>query len=611
VTRRVVALAGNPNVGKSTIFNALTHMHQHTGNWPGKTVETARGWFRFREQAYELVDLPGCYSLSARSPEEEAARDFLQSGEAEAAIVVCDATCLERCLILVLQVMALVPRTVVAVNLMDEAKKKGIEIDLGLLQRRLGISVVGTAAREETGLSTLMATLEGCFAALPQADPYIASRETEDAETLVQRAEELCQEAVNIPKGADRRDRMLDKIFTSRLTGFPIMLALLIGIFWLTIQGANVPSAWLSAGFARLGTVLTAGLTRLGLPDMLIDMLMNGIYKVMTWVVAVMLPPMAIFFPLFTILEDFGYLPRVAFNLDRCFQRCRACGKQALTMMMGFGCNAAAVTGCRIIDTPRERLIAILTNSLVPCNGRWPILISLMALFLTGSEPWAAFQGAAILSGAVILGVGMTFLSSWFLSKTLLKGESSSFILELPPYRVPKVGKVIIRSILDRTLRVLGRAVVTAAPAGCIIWLLTHISVGEVSLLAHLTNFLEPLGHLLGMDGVILTGFLLALPANELALPVMLLAYTAGGTLAEVEEAALFPVLVAHGWTWKTAVCTMLFTLFHSPCATTLLTVHKETGSWKWSGIALLLPLLCGTLVCMLTNLVFFFLFPL
>jgi len=336
----------------------------------------------------------------------------------------------------------------------------------------------------------------------------------------------------------------------------------------------------------------------------LVDVLMNGVYKVMTWVVAVMLPPMAIFFPLFTLLEDFGYLPRVAFNLDRCFQGCHACGKQALTMMMGFGCNAAAVTGCRIIDSPRERLIALLTNSLVPCNGRWPILITLISLFLAGNGAWAGLCGAAILCGAVVLGVGMTFLCSWLLSESILKGQSSSFALELPPYRAPQVGKVIVRSVLDRTLKVLGRAVISAAPAGLVLWLLTHISVGNASLLAHLTAFLDPLGQGLGLDGVILTGFLLALPANEIALPIMLLAYTAGEMLVQAEGSALFPVLIAHGWTWKTAVCALIFTLFHWPCATTLLTVRKETGSWKWTGAAFLLPTLCGMAMCALVHLI-------
>ncbi len=599
---RRVALAGNPNVGKSTIFNALAKLHQHTGNWPGKTVETARGRCSFRGMDYELIDLPGCYSLFARSAEEEVARDFLCRGAPDAAIVVCDATCLERNLNLVLQVMEVVPRTVVAVNLMDEAEKKGVRVDLGQLSRSLGVPVVGTTARDEKGLSALLSALEGTFAApsRPLSDPLPDfSADDGQAETFVRRAETISRAAVTVPEDAARRDRLLDRLFTSRLTGFPIMLLLLLGVFWLTIVGANAPSAWLSAAFGTLGEALTAALLSLSLPPALVDALMNGVYKVMTWVIAVMLPPMAIFFPLFTLLEDFGYLPRVAFNLDRCFHACRACGKQALTTMMGFGCNAAAVTGCRIIDSPRERLIAILTNAFVPCNGRFPTLITLITLFLAGS----GVRGAALLTAAIVLGVGMTLLASRLLSATVLKGIPSSFTLELPPYRTPQVGKVIVRSVLDRTLKVLGRAVVSAAPAGLILWLLSHITLGEVSLLARFTALLDPLGRILGLDGVILAGFLLALPANEIALPIMLMAYTGGGELLELEGAALLQTLSAQGWTASTAVCVGLFTLMHWPCATTLLTVRKETGSWRWTALAFALPTAFGLLACLLANL--------
>jgi len=607
VINRVVALAGNPNVGKSTIFNALTHLRQHTGNWPGKTVSNARGRFCFRELEYELVDLPGCYSLFARSAEEEVARDFLCSAAPDAAIVVCDATCLERNLNLVLQVMEAVPRTVVAVNLMDEAEKKGIQVDLGLLQRRLGVPVVGTTARDEKGLSALLAALDGTFAAPKRtvsAPDYIAAADDGRAEQFVRRAEELCREAVRVPEDAHRRDRALDRLFTSRLTGFPIMLLLLLGIFWLTIEGANLPSAWLSGLFARLGTALEAALTAARVPAAVTDALVNGVYRVTSWVVAVMLPPMAIFFPLFTLLEDFGYLPRVAFNLDRCFRGCRACGKQALTMMMGFGCNAAAVTGCRIIDSPRERLIAVLTNSFVPCNGRWPTLITLITLFLAGTGAWAGIKGAALLAGVILLGVGMTLLCSRFLSGTILRGAPSSFTLELPPYRVPQVGRVIVRSVLDRTIRVLGRAAAAAAPAGLILWILSHITVGEAPLLLRLTALLDPPGRAMGLDGAILTAFLLALPANEIALPILLMTYTSGTVLSQVQTPALLRVLTVNGWTWKTAVCALLFTLMHWPCATTLLTVKKETGSWRWSALAFLLPTACGAAACLLTNLV-------
>lgn len=676
---RVVALAGNPNVGKSTIFNALTGLRQHTGNWPGKTVSNARGWCRTGGQGCTLVDIPGCYSLFAHSAEEEVARDFLCFGSPDAAVVVCDATCLERNLNLVLQVMEAVPRVVVAVNLMDEAAKKGIALDLPLLSHRLGVPVVGTAARDNAGLDTLLDALDHSFSApLPETPPvvyptyiekavarllplveplsgpvqprWLAARlldadrslrtslvealdlDLEAASTLgralndlraelseegitpqqlrddlaaafVRRAEQLCRGTVRASEQADRRDRLLDWIFTSKTTGFPIMLLLLMGIFWLTIVGANYPSTLLSSAFERLGVFLTGWMTAAGAPAVVVDALMNGVYRVMTWVVAVMLPPMAIFFPLFTLLEDFGYLPRVAFNLDRCFQRCRACGKQSLTMCMGFGCNAAGVTGCRIIDSPRERLIAVLTNNFVPCNGRFPTLIALITLFLAGAGAGAGLKGAALLAGVIVLGVGMTLLSSRLLSSTVLKGVPSSFTLELPPYRPPQVGKVIVRSVVDRTLKVLGRAVVSAAPAGLIIWILANVWVGNLTLLAHLTGFLDPLGRMLGMDGVILAGFLLALPANEIALPIILMAYTSGTGLMELEGYALLGVLSAHGWTWTTAVCVILFTLMHWPCATTLLTIRKETGSLKWTGLAFFLPTACGFAACFLVRL--------
>ena len=670
---RVAALAGNPNVGKSTVFNALTGLRQHTGNWAGKTVSNAQGYCTFRGHGYVLVDLPGCYSLMAHSAEEEAARDFLCFGGADAAVVVCDATCLERNLNLVLQTIELQPRTVVCVNLMDEAKRRGVAVDLEELHLLLGVPVVGTSARSRRGLDHLMASLaqvieadapepncvvypdavETAVAKLvpilradcpPQIPPRwlalrlidgddsiraalrthlgitLAEEEAVDAalegfdraslcdqivSAVVRHAERVAAVSVrSMQEKYSRRDQRLDRILTGKLTGFPIMLLMLLVIFWLTISGANHPSALLSEGLFALGEVLRSLCTALVLPGWLISLLIDGAYKTLAWVVSVMLPPMAIFFPLFTLLEDLGYLPRVAFNLDHAFRKCSACGKQALTMCMGFGCNAAGVVGARIIDSPRERLLAIITNNFVPCNGRFPTLIAIISMFfVAASGLFGSVLSAALLVLVILLGVGMTFLVCKLLSKTILKGVPSSFTLELPPYRRPQIGKVIVRSVLDRTLFVLGRAAAVALPAGVLIWVMANVTVGERTLLMHCAGFLDPFAGLLGLDGVILLAFILGLPANEIVVPIILMAYLAQGSLTEMADyASLHALLVANGWTWVTALCTMLFSLFHWPCSTTLMTIKKETQSLKWTVASFLIPTGCGVALCMAVN---------
>ena len=598
---RVIALCGNPNVGKSTIFNALTNLHQHTGNWPGKTVANAQGYCRHKERGYLLVDLPGCYSLQAHSAEEEAARDFLLSGSPDCTVAVCDAPCLERNLNLVLQVLELTPNLIVCVNLLDEAKRKGVRVDLAKLSELLGTPVVGASARDGKGLSELMDEVEKlCHEPkppreLPETDP----------EMRVHQAQWISEAAVSLePQNRSvSRDRKLDRILTSPLTGFPIMLLLLLGIFWLTITGANYPSALLSEGLFWLGDRIRDRFIYLGSPEWLTGLVCDGMYRTLAWVVAVMLPPMAIFFPLFTLLEDFGYLPRVAFNLDRCFKSCGACGKQALTTCMGFGCNAAGVVGCRIIDSPRERLIAMLTNNFVPCNGRLPMLISLITMFFVGAAGGlgASVLSSAMLVGLIALGLLMTLAVSKFLSATLLKGVPSSFTLELPPYRRPQLGKVIVRSIFDRTLFVLGRAASVAAPAGLIIWLLANIHAGGDTLLAHCAGFLDPFARVFGLDGVILLAFILGLPANEIVIPLIIMAYLSQGSLVELSDlTALRALLIDNGWTWVTALCVMVFSLMHWPCSTTCLTIKKESGSWKWTAAAVAIPTVCGLILCFL-----------
>ncbi len=597
-----VALAGNPNVGKSTIFNGLTGLKQHTGNWSGVTVAPAAGQMKDCGSDYLLVDLPGTYSLAVHSREEETARDFLSNGNADVIVVVCDATCPERGLRLLKQIVETdyvrdhgVP-LILCVNLCDEARKKGVSIDFGLLQDVLQFPVVPCCARSAEDLRRLRETIcaaaktKGCYDCLDFSP------------------KQLVRETVRYTRVDYRkREEIIDRIVTGRFTGSLIMIVLLLGLFWLTIVGANMPSDLLWDFFFSLEKPLASALHWIGAPDLLVNLLVYGAYRVLAWVVSVMLPPMAIFFPLFTLLEDLGYLPRVAFYMDRAFMRCRACGKQCLTMAMGLGCNAAGVVGCRIIDSPRERLIAILTNSMIPCNGRFPTLISLITLFfLAGRQAQRAgsLPAALMLTAVILLGAAATLLCSWALSHTVLKGVPSFFTLELPPYRRPQIGKVIVRSIFDRTLFVLGRAAAVAAPAGVLIWLSANIQIGGRSLLLILTGALDPFARLIGLDGVILTAFLLGFPANEIVLPIILMAYLQTGTLVEMTDSAvLFSLLTAHGWTGKTALCMMIFCLFHWPCSTTCLTIHRETGSWKWTAAAIALPTALGIILCGIVNL--------
>ena len=795
-------------------------------------MANAQGYANDGEQGYVMVDIPGCYSLMAHSTEEEVARDFICFENPDAVIVVCDATCLERNLNLVLQILEANRRAVVCVNLMDEAKKKSISIRFDVLEERLGVPVIGTAARSGKGLEQIyeglkhvlelnkrlesarnMEVVEGEYAETEavdvemeavveaevedveveavaeaedvemeavveaevedvevEAEAEAEAEETENAEAkmkieeagskeaeeaeeaeaaetvkeaeaetkniaardiearnmeaaaenvndienevrktaekaadrrfdenpaprilirypeyieaaiarltpvvrktagegvnirwlcarlldsnenlmeavrkylapvaeslevssllaeireewkergitqkrvsddmasvFVRKAEFICRGAVVYENQKyDKKDRLLDRLFTSKATGFPIMFLILLGVFWLTITGANYPSELLSTGLFWVEDRISELFLAIGMPVLVNDLLVHGVYRVLAWVISVMLPPMAIFFPLFTLLEDFGYLPRVAFNLDRCFKRCAACGKQALTMCMGFGCNAAGIIGCRIIDSPRERLIAMITNNFVPCNGRFPTMIAIITMFFVGSAAGAfsSVLSAAILAGVIVLGVLMTLLISKILSATVLKGVPSSFTLELPPYRKPQIGKVIVRSIFDRTLFVLGRAIVVAAPAGLIIWLMANISVGDATLLAHCSGFLDPFAQVIGMDGVILLAFILGFPANEIVVPIIIMAYMAEGSLLDISDlSVLRDLLVSHGWTWITAVSTMLFSLMHWPCSTTCLTIKKETQSVKWTVASFLVPTVTGIVVCFL-----------
>ena len=612
-TKYTVAIAGNPNVGKSTVFNALTGMNQHTGNWPGKTVGYAEGECMIGGMRCLAVDIPGTYSLHTHSPEEEVAREVL-TGDLDLTLIVCDAACLERNLVLALQILELKKPSVLCINLLDEAQKRGIRVDTKLLSARLGIPVVGTVAREKRGLDELLRTMaqalcteqrQGCEA--PSEESKAANLHGEDAQRYISLAEEICHGAVTYDtEDYDRGDRLLDRLFTGKKTSYPIMIALLLFILWLTVTGANYPSELLSSLLLGFGDRLGIWLLELGFPAVLKGLLIDGAYRTTAWIVSVMLPPMAIFFPLFTVLEDFGYLPRVAYNLDNPFRKCGSCGKQALTMCMGFGCNAAGVVGCRIIDSPRERLISMLTNALVPCNGRFPLLISLLTMFFIsgGGGLGSTFTSAVLLTLLILFSVLATLLLSKLLSKTLLRGLPSAFTLELPPYRTPQIGRVIIRSVMDRTVFVLGRALITAIPAGLLIWVMANISVGDSSLLLLCARFLDPFAQILGLDGIILLAFLLGTPANEIVIPIVIMGYASTTSLtSEVGIEYVRTLFLTNGWTACTALCVILFSLFHWPCATTLLTIKKESGSIKWMLVAALLPTLLGILLCTTVNL--------
>lgn len=678
-----ILLAGCPNVGKSTVFNALTGMNQHTGNWPGKTVNNTVGFYKHQNEKFAVADLPGTYSLFTRSKEEEAAAQEILYSSSDLTVAVCDATSMEKCLFLALQILESGGKVLLCVNLIDEAKRKKIELDLRKLSKILGIPVVATNAREKKGLDKLKdeilkavkenveakeglitydgriekalseipgesrfqklrwllftkeefftddvmiftkdgftknesvlsqkykAEIESAKASLLKSgiDEDALSEEISQAATL--KAQKIYKSVLKKGEHDDSLDRKLDKVFSGKTLGIPIMCLMMCMVFFLTVYAANYPSQLLSNALFSLGEIIRSFLMKINVASFIIEPLIDGVWKVMAWVVAVMLPPMAIFFPLFTLLEDFGYLPRMAFNLDGIFGKCRCCGKQSLCMAMGFGCNAAGVVGCRIIDSKRERLIATVTNCFVPCNGRFPAIITIITVFFAGTLSGSLKSAASALMLLLIiaLSVCVTLVTSYILSKTVLKGEPSAFTLELPPYRMPKVGSVIVRSVFDRTLFVLLRAVTVSAPMGLVIWLLANIHVGGTAIISILSQFLDPVGRLMGLDGIMLLAFILGFPANEIVLPIALMCYGGAGVLTDAESvSSIYQILTQNGWTAVTGFCFILFSLFHFPCSTTLLTIKKETKSLKYTALSFFLPTAIGFVLCCAVNLIF------
>ncbi len=646
-----VCLIGNPNVGKSSLFNILTHKNQHTGNWTGKTVENEVGEFVYKNVTWEIVDLPGTYSLIGESEEEKIASSFVLKGDYDVALVVADATNLERSLTLILEVLDVTKNVVVALNLMDEAKLKNIQIDVEKLKEFLDVPVIPTSMKNVQGLTLLCDTLNNerkpsqikivhqekikhyldwilekkdfsqGMALHYLRENHFGGNEKEEHilkfyQKYISRVEvilsyhafgqDIMKEVIHRDNEKEKReDRFWNHILTNKKTCIPFFILLFFFLLFLTIYLSNFPSEWLFSFFEQLEPWLFKVLSFL--PESILNPLLLGGYRTLYWVVSVMLPPMMIFFPLFAILEDYGLLPRIAFNLDKPFQKCGSCGKQSLTMCMGLGCNAVGVTGTRIMESKKMRILSILTNVFMPCNGRFPAMICMIQMFLVRDHSFfGSLWASCILLFIILFGVLLTFLVTKLLNFFLFKDEKPMFIMELPSFRRPKIWKTIKSAWKEKAFHVLKRAMVVSFPAGLLIYFLANIEVGGLTIFESIQNFLNPFGLSLGLDGAILLAFILGLPANEIVIPILLLGYARTGALTEYESLmSLKMILVGNGWTILTAINFLILSLCHFPCATTLLTIKKESGSILYTFLAFMIPTLIGIFLCFLMNLIF------
>lgn len=661
--KKTILLSGNPNVGKTSLFNLLTGLRGHTGNWSGKTVDVMQGTLK-KNKEYELVDLPGTYSLLHLSTEELIARDSILFEKYYKNVVVVDSSSLEKNLNLLLQIIEVNPNVILCLNLDDIARKEGVFVDAKRLSNLLGIEVIKCSVKEKTGIDELIKSFESEKVShfnityeileekieelnklidlfnLPISSRFISLRLLEGDKSIISSIKKyykvnILTKEVNdilrdissnevidiistklnnvvnditnevVIKRKNNKDKTLlfDKKITSKKYGMLFSILFLTMIFYITITLANYPSEFLSDCFNKLEDFLLNFCINNNVSHYIYEPLILGVYKTLTWVVSVMLPPMAIFFSLFALAEECGLLPRIAFNFDKIFKKCCCSGKQALTMCMGFGCNACAVVGSRIIDSPRDKLVAIITNNFVPCNGRFPFLIAIITMFFViGSNNFIA---ALILTGLILISIIVSLIISKILSCTILKGIPSHFTLELPKYKKPKILSSVYRSLVDKTIFVLLRAIKVAAPAGIIIWLMANVNINSISLLTYISDFLDPFASLMGLDGIILLAFILALPANEILFPIIIMSYLMKNSMLEMQDLnSLKALLIDNGWTIMTALSVCLFSLMHFPCATTLLTIKKEVGT-KWMVYSFIIPTLTGISILIVLNTIY------